>query len=72
MLHLDWSPRAHLQTIAEETPGSESQGSMETLAETFSDQFLLPPFQGGAIFNISIDSPPQNSETEEERIAWEN
>ena len=45
---------------------------METLAETFSEQLLLPPFQGGAIFNVSIDSPPQNGETEEQRVAREN
>jgi len=72
MLHLGQSPRAHLQTIPEETLGSESQGSTETFAETFSDQFLLPPFWGGAIFNVSIDSPPRNGETEEERAAREN
>ena len=44
---------------------------METLAETFSDQFLLPPFRGGAIFNVSIDSPPWNGETKE-RATREN
>ena len=72
MLHLGRSPGAHLQTIPEETPGSESQGCTKTLAETFSDQFLLPLFWGGAIFNVSIDSPPRNSKTEEERVAQEN
>jgi len=71
-LHLGRSPVAPLQTIPEETLGSESQGSTETLAETFSKQFLLPPFRGGAIFNVSIDSPPQNVKTKEERIAREN
>ena len=45
---------------------------METLAKTFSDQFLLPPFRGGAIFNVRIDSPPRNGKTEEERVAREN
>ena len=45
---------------------------METLAETFTEQLLLPPFRGGAMFNVSVDSPPQNGETEEERVAWEN
>ena len=45
---------------------------METLAETFTEQPPLPPFQGGAIFNVSIDSPPQNGETDEERAAREN
>ncbi|XP_066351301.1 uncharacterized protein [Miscanthus floridulus] len=71
MLHLGQSPRAPLQTILEETPGSESQGSTETLAKTFSEQFLLPPLRGGAIFNVSIDSPSRNGETEE-RVAQEN
>ena len=45
---------------------------METLTETFSEQLLLPPFWGGAIFNVSIDSPPRNGETEEEHVAREN
>ena len=72
MQHLGRRPGAHLQTILEEVPGSESRGSTETLAETFSDQFLLPPFWGGAIFNVSIDSPPRNDETKEERVAREN
>ena len=71
MLHLGRCPRVPLQTILEETPGSESQGSTETLTETFSEQ-LLPPFRGGAIFNVSVDSPPRNDETEEERVAREN
>ena len=45
---------------------------METLAETFTEQLLLPPFRGAAIFNISVDSPPRNGETEEECIPREN
>ena len=45
---------------------------METLAETFTEQLLLPPFWGGAIFNVSVDSPPYNDETEEECAAHEN
>ena len=63
---------ASLQTILEENPDSESQGSTEPLAETFTKQ--PPPllFRGGAIFNVSIDSPPQNGETDEERAAREN
>ena len=44
---------------------------METIAET-TTQLLPPPFRGGPIFNVSIDSPPWNSETEEERTAREN
>ena len=32
---------------------------METLAKTFNEQLLFPPFWGGAIINVSIDSPPQ-------------
>ena len=72
MLHIGWCPGASLQTIPEENLGSESQGSMETLAETFSEQLLLPPFQGGTIFNVSVDIPPWNGKTEEERITHEN
>ena len=45
---------------------------METLAETTTEQLPLSPFRGGGIFNISVDSPPQNGETEEERAACEN
>ena len=37
MLHANRCPGASLQTIPEETLGYESQGSMETLTETFSD-----------------------------------
>ena len=72
MLHVGRRPEASLQTILEENPDSESQGSMETLAETFTGQPPLPPFRGGAIFNVSIDSPPRNGETEEERATREN
>ena len=72
MLHIGWCPGVSLQTIPEENPGSESQGSTETLAETFTEQLPLPPFRGGAIFNVSVDSPPRNGETEEERVAREN
>ena len=61
-----------LQTIPEETLGSESQGFTETLAETCFEQLLLPPYRGGAIFNVSINSPPQNGETEEEHVTREN
>jgi len=45
---------------------------METLAKTFTEQLLLPPFRGGVIFNVSVDSPPRNGKTEEERVAREN
>ena len=33
---------------------------------------LPPPFRGGAIFNVSIDSPSRNGETKEEHAAREN
>jgi len=57
MLHASRRPGASLQTILEENLDSESLGSTETLAETFTEQPPLPPFQGGTIFNVSIDSP---------------
>ena len=33
---------------------------------------LPPPFHGGAIFNVSVDSPPREGETEEDRTARVN
>jgi len=72
MLHTSRGPGPSLQTILEENPDSESQGSTEPLAETFTEQPPLLPFRGGAIFNVSIDSPPRNGETDEERAAHEN
>ena len=72
MLHASRCPGASLQTILKENPDSGSQGSTETLVETFTEQLLLPPFRGGAIFNVSVDSPPRNGEIEEERVAHEN
>ena len=44
---------------------------MKTVAET-TTELLPPPFRGGAIFNVSIDSPPRNGEIEEECAAHEN
>ena len=44
---------------------------METVVESTTELLLPPPFRGGAIFNVSVDSPPRNSETEE-RAAREN
>ena len=72
MLHVSRRSGASLQTILEENLDSESQGSTETLAKTFTEQLPLPPFRGSAIFNISVDRPPRNGETEEERAAREN
>ena len=72
MLHVGQRPGASLQTILEENPGSESQSSTETIAETTTERLPLPPFRGGAIFNFSVDSSPRNGETEEERATHEN
>ena len=72
MLHISRGPGTSLQTILEENPDSESKGSMEPLAETFTKQPPLLPFWGGAIFNVSIDSPPRNGEIDEERATREN
>ena len=58
MLHASRGPGTSLQTILEENLDSESQGSTEPLAETFTEQPPLLPFRGGTIFNVSIDSPP--------------
>ena len=45
---------------------------METVTETTTELLPLPPFRGGAIFNVSVDSPPWEGETEEERATHEN
>ena len=45
---------------------------METIVKTTTELLLPPPFCGDAIFNVSIDSPPRNGETEEEHTAREN
>ena len=45
---------------------------METVAETTVEQPPFPPIRGGAIFNVSIDNPSWNRETEEEHTARVN
>ena len=45
---------------------------MEIVIETTTELLPLPPFCSGVIFNVSIDSPPQNGETEEECVARKN
>ena len=42
---------------------------METVAKTAAEQPSFPPFHEGAIFNVSVDSPPWEGETEEDRAA---
>ena len=42
---------------------------METIAETTAVQPPFPPFRGGGIFNVSVDSPPRDGETKEDRAA---
>ena len=71
MLHAGRRSKARLQTIQEESLDSESQGSTEITTEATTKLLFLPPFRGGAIFNISVDSPARNGETEEERTARE-
>ena len=70
MLHVGQRPEASLHTILEENPDSESQGSMETVATA--EQLPFPSFRGGAIFNVSVDSPLREGETEEDRAAHIN
>ena len=45
---------------------------METVAETNTIQPPFPPFRGGRIFNVSVDSPPWDGETKEDRAARVN
>ena len=72
MLHVGQCSKASLQTILEENPNSESQGSTETIAETTTEQLPLPPFRGGTIFNVSVDSPPREGETKEDHTTHVN
>ena len=44
LMHVGRCPEASLQTILEENPNSESQGSTETIAETTTELLPLPPF----------------------------
>ena len=72
MLHIVQCPGASLQTILEENLDSKSLGSMETIAKTTAEQPPFPPFHGGGIFNVSVDSPPREGKTEEDRAACVN
>ena len=72
MLQMDRCPIASLQTILEENPDSESQGSTETVAETVAVQPPFPPFRGGEIFNVRVDNPPWDGETDEDHAAHVN
>ena len=45
---------------------------METVAETTAKQPPFPPFRGGAIFNVNVDRPPWERETEEDHAAHVN
>ena len=65
-------PEESLHTILEENLDSEPQGSMEIVTDTATVQPPFPPFRGGGIFNVSIDSPPRDGETDEDRIARVN
>ena len=72
MLHVGRCPKASLQTILEENPNSESQGSTETVAKTATVQPPFPPFRGGGTFNVSVDIPPWDGETDEDRTTHVN
>ena len=69
MLQIVQRPKESLHTILEENPNSESQGSTKTVTETAVVQPSFPPFRGGKIFNVSVDSPPWDGETDEDRAA---
>ena len=45
---------------------------METVVKTTAIQSPFPPFRGGGIFNVSVDSPPWDGETEEDHAACVN
>ena len=65
MLQISQHPEESLHTILEENPYSEPQGSMEIVAKTTVIQPPFPPLRGGGIFNVNIDSPPRDGETED-------
>ena len=69
MLQIGRCPKASFHTILEENSDSKSQGSMETIAETIVVQPPFPPFRGGGIFNVSVNSPPRDGETNEDHEA---
>jgi hypothetical protein len=72
MLQIGQHPEESLHTILEKNPDSESQGSMEIVAETATVQPPFPPFRGGGIFNVSINSPPWDGQTDEDHAARVN
>ena len=72
MLQIGQRPDESLHTILEENPDSESQGSTKTIVETTAAQPPFPPFRGGGIFNVSINIPPWDGETDEDRTAHVN
>ena len=45
---------------------------MKIVTETATTQPPFPPFHGGRIFNVNIDSPPRDGETEEDHVACVN
>ena len=45
---------------------------METVTEIATIQPPFPPFHGGGIFNVIVDSPPWDGETDEDRAACVN
>ena len=72
MLQISQHLEESLHTNLEENLDSESQGSMEIVTETAAVRPPFPPFRGGGIFNVNIDSPPRDGETNEDRTACVN
>ena len=69
MVQIGPYPEEPLPTILEENLDSESQRSTEVITETATIRSPFPPFRGGGIFNVSVDSPPQDGETDEDRAS---
>ena len=72
MLQIGLHPTESLHTILEENPDSKSQGSTKTITKTVAVQPPFPPFRGGKIFNVSVDIPPWDGETDEDHAARVN
>ena len=72
MLQIDQHPKESLHTILEENPDSESQGFTKIVAKIATVQPPFPHFRGGGIFNVSINNPARDRETDEDYAAHVN
>jgi len=72
LLQIGQHPKESLHTILEENLDSGPQRSTEIVAKTAAVQPPFPPFRGGGIFNVSINNPARDRETDEDCVARVN